>query len=121
MLGWRRLNLTEPQIEFHDHALLPYGQAGLNRSLYRAWEEHFEQWLEEHAPLRKEKVLNRIREMRGGKLYNSQWGQRMRGEGKYYESLKQLFEVQRKKMGLTRRSELSCAHFVRPSHQLTLF
>ena len=55
MLGWRRLNLTEPQIEFHDHALLPYGQAGLNRSLYRAWEEHFEQWLGKlpdaiHAP-----------------------------------------------------------------------
>ncbi|HST61668.1 MAG TPA: PA0069 family radical SAM protein, partial [Longimicrobium sp.] len=48
---------------------LPHGLKGL-----------FEEWLETHFPDRKDKVLNRIREMRGGKLYDSEWGTRMRGE-----------------------------------------
>src|SRR5438105_8834395 len=40
----------------------------------------FEHWLEERFPDRKEKVLNRIRDLRGGKLYDPQWGVRGRGE-----------------------------------------
>lgn len=84
--------------------------------------DHFEQWLEVHAPLRKQKVLNRIREMRGGKLYQSQWGQRMRGEGEYYDSLTQPFAIHKKKLGLHgMREPLSVAHFRRVSDQMTLF
>ena len=84
--------------------------------------EHFEQWLEQHAPLRKQKVLNKIREARGGKLYNAQWGQRMRGEGEYYDSITQLFAVHRKKFGLDKeRSRLSTEHFRVPTDQLSLF
>src|SRR5437867_9300522 len=45
--------------------------------------ELFVQWLERHFPDRKEKVLARIRDMRGGKLNESQFGKRMRGEGVY--------------------------------------
>jgi len=41
----------------------------------------FEQWLAKHLPLKQEKVLNRIRSLRNGKLYDSQFGSRMRGEG----------------------------------------
>src|SRR5258705_6337564 len=40
----------------------------------------FEQWLGTHFPDRKEKVLNRLRSLRHGKLYESAFGQRMRGE-----------------------------------------
>jgi DNA repair photolyase len=84
--------------------------------------EHFEQWLEQHAPLRKQKVLNRIRDMRGGKLYDARWGKRMRGEGEYYDSVIQLFSVYRKKYGLDQgREPLSIAQFKAPTAQLDLW
>jgi DNA repair photolyase len=39
----------------------------------------FDDWLDRHAPGQKEKILGRIRELRGGKLYDARWGTRMRG------------------------------------------
>jgi DNA repair photolyase len=75
----------------------------------------FEQWLQTHFPDRKEKVLNRLRAMRGGKLYDSKWGQRMRGEGVFADQIDQLFDVARRKVGLAERGgELSTAAFRRP-------
>src|SRR5699024_9410990 len=56
-----------------------------------AVERIFTDWLEEEFPGRRDKVLGRIREMRGGKLNNSGFGQRMRGHGTYAEQLRGLF------------------------------
>jgi DNA repair photolyase len=83
----------------------------------------FEQWLQTHFPDRKEKVLNRLRAMRGGKLYDSKFGQRMRGEGIFAEQIDQLFDVARRKAGLEDRwMGLSAAAFRRPAgRQLQLF
>lgn len=53
----------------------------------------FEGWIYQHFPNKAEKVLNQIKEMHGGKLNDSQFGRRMRGEGKYAEHIKQLFQV----------------------------
>ena len=53
--------------------------------------ELFEEWLEAHYPDRKAKVLKLVRETRGGKLYESQWGVRMRGRGVYAELLEKRF------------------------------
>lgn len=92
---------------------LPYANASL-----------FEKWLETHFPDRKEKVLNRIRAMRGGKLYHSQWGTRMRGEGIFAEQIEAMFDVARRKAGFKdeRNYALSTASFRRPDGpQLTLF
>jgi DNA repair photolyase len=75
----------------------------------------FEQWLETHFPDRKEKVLNRLRSMRGGKLYDSKFGQRMRGEGIFADQIDQLFDVARRKAGIPEREHnLSAAAFRRP-------
>jgi DNA repair photolyase len=75
----------------------------------------FEQWLETHFPDRKEKVLNRLRAMRGGKLYESQFGLRMRGEGIFADQMEALFDVACRKHGLGNwRQELSTAAFRRP-------
>jgi DNA repair photolyase len=75
----------------------------------------FENWLTTHFPDRKEKVLNRIKAMRGGKLYDAQWGKRMRGEGIFAEQIAQMFEVARRKAGFKDdRRELSTAAFRRP-------
>ena len=82
----------------------------------------FEQWLDEHFPDRKEKVLGRVRQMRDGKLYDSAWGQRGRGTGQYAEQLRTLFDVTVRKLGLNEHSrELSTEHFRRRTAQATLF
>src|SRR5881409_32600 len=47
----------------------------------------FEKWLEERFPDRKEKVLNRVRDMRDGKLYDSTWKVRGRGKGVFAEQI----------------------------------
>ena len=83
----------------------------------------FEQWLEKHFPDRKDKVLNRIRSMRGGKLYDAQWGKRMRGEGIFAAQIQAMFEVARRKAGFKgEHRDLSTEHFRRPDgKQLSLF
>jgi len=91
---------------------LPYGVAPL-----------FEKWLETHFPGRKDAVLKRLRSLRGGKLNDSQWGTRMRGEGIFADQIGQMFAVARRKAGIQNDSgELSTAAFRRPSGaQLQLF
>ncbi len=87
-----------------------------------AVKELFEQWLEEHFPDRKEKVLNRIREVRGGKLNDSGFKTRMKGQGIFAEQVDSLFQASCRKLGLTRRSwNLSTASFRVRTDQLSLF
>ncbi len=86
----------------------------------------FEDWLDRHAPGHKEKVLGRIRELRGGKLYDARWGTRMRGEGPLAGEIKALFSLAKRKAGfraekVTSTAELSTASFRVPSDQLSLF
>ncbi|MBA2243585.1 MAG: PA0069 family radical SAM protein [Gemmatimonadetes bacterium] len=61
----------------------------------------FEHWLETHFPERKEKVLGRVRGMRGGKLNDPNFRSRMRGEGAYAEQIRALFHVARRRAGLS--------------------
>ncbi|MCG5052287.1 MAG: PA0069 family radical SAM protein [Myxococcales bacterium] len=59
----------------------------------------FEGWLDTHYPERKTKILNLIRQVRGGKLYDAQWGSRMRGEGVYADLLRHRFEAAERRLG----------------------
>src|SRR6266850_1762693 len=59
-----------------------------------------EQRLREKLPLRAERVLARVREARGGKLYDSRWAVRGRGEGRYAEAARALFESTARRAGL---------------------
>ena len=82
----------------------------------------FEQWLAEHFPDRKEKVLNRIRHLRGGKLYEPQWGIRGKGRGIFADQMASIFDVTTRKLGLNERDlELSTAHFRRRTAQASLW
>ena len=82
----------------------------------------FQRWLEEHFPDRKEKVLNRVRDLRNGKLYDAQWGVRGRGEGIFADQMRALFDVGCRREGLNERDhELSTAAFRRPTAQASLF
>ncbi|HWI59243.1 MAG TPA: radical SAM protein, partial [Bacillota bacterium] len=83
----------------------------------------FEQWLERTFPEKKDKVLGRIRAMRGGKLNDARFGLRMRGEGIFAGQIAQMFHVACRKVGLPEAGpELSTAAFQRPGGdaQLTL-
>jgi DNA repair photolyase len=83
----------------------------------------FEEWLTLHRPLQKEKILGRIREIRGGKLNDPNFGTRMQGSGAYAEHISEMFEVCCRKARLnTRRPKLSVKSFRRPGPgQLALF
>src|SRR5438552_1729317 len=81
----------------------------------------FEHWLDEHFPDRKEKVLGRIRHLRGNRLNNSQWRRRMTGEGIFAEQIASLFEVSCRRAGIGTRPKLWTAAFRRTREQLTLF
>jgi DNA repair photolyase len=76
----------------------------------------FENWVERHFPDRKDKVLNRIREMRGGKLNDPNFGSRMRGQGIFAEQIGKMFRVACRQCGLPKREvNLSTASFRAPS------
>ncbi|ABG06045.1 Radical SAM [Rubrobacter xylanophilus DSM 9941] len=83
----------------------------------------FEDWLSRHLPDRKEKVLNRIRSMRGGALNDPRFGSRMRGEGFYADHIARLFEISCRRAGIEPGCfpRLSTAAFRRAEGQQTLF
>jgi DNA repair photolyase len=91
--------------------------------LPHAVKDVFTQWLEDHEPGKKARVLDRLRSLRGGKLYDSEWGKRMRGEGIFADQIRDLFHVAARRAGLDgERAELSTEHFRRPGgQQLSLF
>jgi DNA repair photolyase len=62
--------------------------------------EVFQERLRAALPLQAERVLHRIRETRGGKLYDPRFGVRGRGEGVYSESIQTLFHATAKRLGL---------------------
>ncbi len=75
----------------------------------------FVKWLSHHFPDRKEKVLNKIRDMRGGKLNNSEFRDRMRGDGNFADQIRQTFHIHTRRLGLNNdRFPISTEHFRRP-------
>ncbi len=83
----------------------------------------FERWLDQHVPNKKAKILNRLRSLRGGKLNDSRFGKRMRGEGRYAEQIAAMFALACRKAGLANEHpRLSTAAFHRPVEgQMSLF
>jgi DNA repair photolyase len=76
----------------------------------------FQDWLAEHYPDRRERVLGRIREVRQGKLSDPRFFQRQRGQGEYAAQIAGLFAVAARKHGLDKRlPPLSAAAFRRPA------
>ena len=77
--------------------------------------EVFAQWLEQHFPGMKEKVLNRIEETQGRTLSHPDFGKRLKGVGVWSEQIAQMYRVSLKRAGmLPRRLELTTNHFRRP-------
>jgi DNA repair photolyase len=59
----------------------------------------FEDWLHQHAPTKKTKILQCIRALRGGKLHDARFGVRMQGEGVFADHIAGLFTLGCRKAG----------------------
>jgi len=87
----------------------------------------FEEWLDRNRPAAKEKILGRIRATRDGRLNDSRFGVRMRGEGPIADVIRQVFHVGCRRFGLNQNPwPVSAAAFRLPSapgqgQQLRLF
>ena len=89
-----------------------------------AVEPIFRDWLERHVPDKRARVEARIRDTRGGKLSDSQFGRRHRGQGVYAEQIAATFKVFAHKLGLGRgMTALDESQFTPPvtGGQLRLF
>jgi len=103
-----------------------YGASAVGYTMIRlngSIRQVFEDWIHRHYPDRAEKVLNQIKAMHGGKLNDSQYGRRMRGEGKLADSIAQLFALLKDKYMANRAMpDYNLASFRRPAKaQLSLF
>jgi len=82
----------------------------------------FAEWLTNHFPDRKDKILNRIRNIRGGKLNESEFHARMRGQGEFAGQFKAMFNLAKRRAGLDKPfPHLATEHFRRPGGQMGLW
>jgi DNA repair photolyase len=82
----------------------------------------FDEWLRTNRPDRAEKVLSLIRQMRGGALYQAEFGVRMKGEGPIAQLLGARFQAAVKRLGLNRiRYRLDTLRFAVPESARTAF
>jgi len=101
-----------PQIPFlnedMEQVLQAASQAGARHAFYSVlrlpWElaPLFRQWLQQHHPQRAERIMARIHELRGGKDYDSDFTQRMKGQGVWADLLAQRFRKACERLGLNR-------------------
>jgi DNA repair photolyase len=113
--------ITEPDLERVMEAAFKAGALHANYIVLRVpWEVSplFQQWLEAHFPDRAQRVMNRVRDMRGGKDYDSNFGYRMKGEGVWADLIKQRAEKAIRRFGLEKRGtrfrQLDASQFKRP-------
>jgi DNA repair photolyase len=110
--------INEPEIERILEAAANAGARSAFAIVLRLpWEVNpiFQHWLDEHFPDRAARVMARVREMRGGKDYDSTFGKRMSGEGVWAQLLRQRFDKAAARFGLNKtRIELDLTKFRPP-------
>jgi DNA repair photolyase len=114
--------VTEPEIEKILEAARDAGAVGAHYVVLRLpWEVNplFQQWLEAHFPERAARVMNRVRDMRGGKDYDSDFSKRMHGEGVWADLIRQRFTKTVERLGMRglrgRFERLDVSQFRRPT------
>ncbi|MGE0884339.1 MAG: PA0069 family radical SAM protein [Blastocatellales bacterium] len=85
---------------------------------------YFLERLEEKLPLKYQKIVNRVMEVKGGVLNKSDFHERMRGEGPFWEMVKKSFEIHARRLGFNQKKyEMRERRntFRRPTAQQSLF
>jgi len=110
--------INEPEIERVLEAAASAGATSAFGIVLRLpWEVNpiFQRWLDQHYPDRAARVMARVREMRGGKDYDSSFGARMKGEGVWARLLQQRLAKAKKRYGLdSERTALDLTQFKKP-------
>ncbi len=94
--------MTAPIIPGLNHHEIPQllkraSESGANTAAYTVvrlngdLENIFGDWLNRNFPMRYEKVMNQIKELHNGKVSDSEWGRRMKGDGEYALTIRKLF------------------------------
>lgn len=90
-------NYDTPQVikaaAAHGALFAGYTVLRLNSSI----KDIFEDWLEKNYPDSRQKIISQIKQLHGGKVNDSEWGRRMKGDGKLAESIHQLIAQAKKK------------------------
>jgi DNA repair photolyase len=111
--------LTEPDMERILQAAADAGAAAAFYTVLRLpWEVNplFQDWLAKHYPERAQRVMNRVRDMRGGKDYDAAFRTRMKGEGAWANLIRQRFDKACARLGLRfTRFDLRTDLFVPPA------
>jgi len=97
--------ITEPELERILSAARDAGAICAHYTVLRLpWEVSplFQQWLAEHFPERAQRVMNRVREMRGGRDYDADYATRMKGEGTWAAVIRQRFDKACARLGFVR-------------------
>ena len=120
--------LNEPELESLLDAAAQHGAESAGYVVLRlphGIKQLFRDWLQQHYPLKAQRVMSIVQSLHGGKDYDAQWGQRMRGRGPFADMIAQRFGAQCRKLGLNAaRRELDCTQFGpprEPSGQLGLW
>ncbi|MFC0253885.1 PA0069 family radical SAM protein [Massilia consociata] len=113
--------VTEPEIERILEAARDAGAVGAHYVVLRLPNEVnplFQEWLQAHFPDRAQRVMNRVRDIRGGKEYDSDFARRMHGEGIWADLIRQRFTKAVKRLGMDgytgRFGRLDGSQFRRP-------
>lgn len=110
--------INEPELERILAAARDAGASSAFSTVVRLpWEVNplFQQWLEAHFPDRAARVMARVRDMRGGKDYDAEFGTRMRGTGLWAQMLRDRFHLAVARLGFSReRASADMTQFVRP-------
>ena len=115
--------VTEPDLERILAAVAEAGALNAGYIVLRLpWEVNplFQQWLQAHFPDRAQRVMNRVRDMRGGKDYDATFGKRMSGEGLWADLIRQRFDVAVNRLGIGKHqhrfTSLDSSRFRKPLH-----
>ena len=110
--------INEPELERILEAAANAGASSAFSVVLRLpWEVNplFQDWLRQHFPQRAQRVMARVREMRGGRDYDGAFGTRMTGEGVWAQLLAQRFRKAAQRHGMNRqRVELDLTQFRKP-------
>jgi DNA repair photolyase len=111
--------LNDPEIEAILKAAKDAGASSAAYTLLRLPLEVatlFQEWLATHTPDRAKRVLSLIRQIRGGALYKSEFGTRMKGEGPIADLISKRFHGACRRLGLDKPGyDLDCSQFKVPA------
>jgi DNA repair photolyase len=114
--------LNEPELErVLERARETGATTAFSTVLRLPWEVNplFQQWLQTHFPERAARVMARVRDMRGGRDYESGFSQRMHGQGVWAELLTQRFQKATQRLGFgDERINLDLSQFRPPAKAL---